>query len=83
MQATLHQNVHMAVCCLLQMLQLRERIVDLEACNAALQADLAAAQANAGDAATAAAAVEDLRRQLEERGKEMLELAALSIKVCR
>lgn len=68
---------------LLQILQLREHAIQVEARSASLQADLATAQASAGDAATAAAAVGDLRRQLEERSKEVAELSALSLKVRR
>lgn len=64
---------------LLQVLQLKERCAEVEARSAELQADLAAARASAGDAATAAAAVGDL---LEERNKEVAELSAISLKVC-
>jgi hypothetical protein len=64
----------------LQVLQLRESTIVLEAHNASLQADLTSAQASAGDAATAAAAVGDLRRQLEERGREVSDLASVSLK---
>lgn len=67
---------------LLQVLQLKERCAEVEARSAELQADLAAARASAGDAATAAAAVGDLRQQLEERNKEVADLSAISLKVC-
>ena len=64
----------------MQVLQLREQVAALEGRNASLQADLASAQATAGDAATAAVAVGDLRRQLDERSREVVDLTAISIK---
>ncbi|GAB4818323.1 hypothetical protein N2152v2_005369 [Parachlorella kessleri] len=63
-----------------QVLQLREQVAGSEGRNASLQADLASVQATAGDAATAAVAVGDLRRQLDDRSREVADLTAISIK---
>ncbi|PRW50911.1 basal body [Chlorella sorokiniana] len=59
---------------------LKQRVQQLEGQVAALQTELAIAQAGTGGAAVADAAAADLRRQLQERTQEVADLSALSIK---
>ena len=61
--------------------ELRQRVQQLEGQVAALQAELAAARSGSNTAVAAdAAAAADLRRQLEERSREVAALSQLSVK---
>lgn len=62
-----------------QVRQLKDEVQQLESKAAALQAELGAARAASAGASCAADAA-DLRRQLQERGQEVADLSALSIK---